>query len=862
MKRAVDVAKELENEYSTTFQEPVFGWLGTHDSAVSPLIGVCTLSVRVGDPRNPEVDKTLISPLKLAYLASMIRHNLKVLLVRNYRGAFQVVDVDIYQEIANFAGSYPAPNIIINLEGEGITGILPRDHGGTGTDLSTTGGTSRILFQESTNSDITVRVLANADLPTTISGKTFTGDTVSDYLAFTEVSTPSAPANTAGRLYARDVLGFTRFGYIDSNSLIVDISRDRTTEFNNATGSTIAALRVVRVNGASGSTPFQPTATPAQGNSVANADGVIGVTIASVNNGSNGRLMLHGLMTADTSGFSGTGAVYIDPSSAGVLTLTKPTAPNVARRVGYILRVNASGLILIDPGEVDENTTYSVFTGASSGSAGSTGLVPQPIAGQQNYRLHGDSTWKSIIVIDDDTSGTPILSTTYAAVPEVVIRRSNGSLGAESQILSGEVFARIGARGRHNSSGYSGTVVKIEARATQAFTNAANGSEMDFYTTADNATSPTRRGYWDKSGGFNVGDNAVTVTPTISIRPATTEQALLNLGIGRTGNGISEIDFYSDSGASIDAFIKKAAGTTGTFEISNTAGELKLASEASGDISFYTGGTQRGLITTAKFRWLDEVEIEGALNHDGTTVGLFGVTPATRPTSTTEIKAGLASMGMLTDGGASPLETDGGYVDVGASYVKIGASSSAGNDRLWQDSTEKMLTWQTASGLKMMSGGVFWKMITATSAITATTETSITGGTVWGTLAIPGSTAVTGTYFEWDFAGLLTASAGNFRFVVKLNGTQIISFQSRAITTGGHFIIRFTAKIVDATGVSNCVVVGNHMSAAGDNITNGGLGSPGNFVLANTNTFTFFVLFDGSPSGQSVTVHTGIGKMY
>ena len=40
------------------------------------------------------------------------------------------------------------------------------------------------------------------------------------------------------------------------------------------------------------------------------------------------------------------------------------------------------------------DTTYSAFTGASAGSAGTTGLVPSPSAGDQDKVLHGDGTWK------------------------------------------------------------------------------------------------------------------------------------------------------------------------------------------------------------------------------------------------------------------------------------------------------------------------------------------------------------------------------------------------------------------------------------------------------------------------------------
>jgi hypothetical protein len=855
------IAKRLKKRLPSTFQEPIIGYLGiTSDANAQVIAGTSKIYVRLGRPDSPEYDVALIPPHFMSYYASYIRPNLKVELVRTRRGNLKVSGIDIYQEIANFSGTPPTPLIVIDVGSDRVTGIMPVDHGGSGADLSATGGSNRVVMQESAGADFTVRVLANADIPTALSGKiistsTFTGDTVSDNLTFTEASTPSAPANTAGKLFAREVLSHTRFGYIDSNSIIIDISRDRTIEANNASGSTIAALRVARINGASGSTPFQPTITPAQGNSSANADGVLVVTMESINNGANGRVMLHGLMTADTSGFSGTGPVYIDPSSAGVLTLTKPTAPNVARRVGYILRVNASGLILIDPGEVDENTTYSVFTGASAGAAGTTGLVPQPIAGRQNYRLHGDATWKSIIVIDDDTSGTPIMSTTYAAVPEFVLRRSNGSLGAESQVTTDQVIAAFGGRGWHSGSGYSNTVAKIEYRATQSFTNIAQGTAIDFYTTANNATSPTRRGYFDQDGSFNVGNN--TGYNPIVVRPGNFSADIF-LGTGRTADGTSGVHFRATSGGgSNSATIERASGANGGFTIQNTG---------SGNVILYAGGANRVTVNGATGGVLvsDELEVDGALNHDGTTVGFFSVAPDTQPTSTEDIKDGFVRLGLMTDGGATPLATDNGFVDVGTSYFKVSAGSNAGNNRLWQDSTDKMLAWQTASGLKMLPGGVFWKMISAVSLVDATSETSITSGTTWGTLTVPANTGIAGTYFEFDFGGAVETTAGQLRFVIKLNGSTITNFQTAAIASAGafaHFDIKIRMNLVNTSGTSNLVTIGTYNSRHGDTFAPVGVGA-GNFDPASSNTFTFFAYFDGSPSSTTVTFRTGSGKIY
>lgn len=920
MKNRDDISRQLGPDFPTTFQEPVFGWLGTHDPAISPIIGVCTLSVRVGDPRNPEVDKTLCSPMKMAYLASIIRHNLKVELVRNYRGDFVIKDVDIYQEIANFAGAYPQPNIIVDLEGEGITGILPLDHGGTDADLSETGAATHFLRQASTGAAITVGAIVSADLtaalttPPAIGGTTpaagtfttLTANTalnVATYAQFTEQgSTPGVPGSAAGRLYARDVLGFTRMGFIDANGVIIDISRDRTIEVNNATGSTIAALRVGRVNGASGSTPFQPTVTPAQGNSVANADGVLGVTIASINNGSNGRIMLHGLLSIDTSGFAGVGPVYIDPTTAGVLTLTKPTAPNVARRVGYVLRANASGLILIDPGEIDTDTTYSVFTGATGGADGTTGLVPQPLTGQQNRILTGDGTWKATmdsVVIGGTTpvagTFTPLTVKAAAATNRDLEWRSGSSLRWIARVnATAEGGSNAGSDFELKGYADDGTTLLFTpfsiVRSTGAVTvttfnttgqvifNDA-GADVDFRVEGDTDAnlffvdaSADRVGIGTNTpdaklqivGDVSVGNN--TAAASLLIKPSATGTALIGIGSGRTGNGISEIDFYSDTGAVVDAYLRKSAGTTGLLELSNTAGELKLASASSGDVSFYTAGTLRGLFVSATgaLQLQNEIQIGGALNHDGTTVGFFSVTPDTRPTSTEDIKDGLTRLGLLTGGGATPLATDNGFVDVGTAYYKVGAASNAGNDRLWQDSTDKMLAWQTASGLKMLPGGVIWKMVTATSAITATSETSITGGTVWGTLTIPANTCVAGTYMDLELTGLVTASAGRLRFVTKVDGTLYTSHQTSDITSGAarNFRYKETIKILDTSGTNNMILMGDYTSQnGGSGVVNGAVGT-NNWSVGSSHTITIFVFWDTSPSGQSVTVHSGSLKIY
>ncbi len=65
------------------------------------------------------------------------------------------------------------------------------------------------------------------------------------------------------------------------------------------------------------------------------------------------------------------------------------------------------------------------------------------------------------------------------------------------------------------------------------------------------------------------------------------------------------------------------------------------------------------------FKSLVPLVAGAALAHQGTTLGVYNQTPVTRPIATAEIKAALAGIGLLTDGGASPLNLDGGALTSG-----------------------------------------------------------------------------------------------------------------------------------------------------------------------------------------------------
>ena len=86
-----------------------------------------------------------------------------------------------------------------------------------------------------------------------------------------------------------------------------------------------------------------------------------------------------------TLNISGTGAKAIQYEGAAISSHYL----NANRTYAFIYDGSAYQVI----GDINTNTKYSVFTGATASAAGKAGLVPAPAAGYNNRFLRGDGTW-------------------------------------------------------------------------------------------------------------------------------------------------------------------------------------------------------------------------------------------------------------------------------------------------------------------------------------------------------------------------------------------------------------------------------------------------------------------------------------
>lgn len=94
---------------------------------------------------------------------------------------------------------------------------------------------------------------------------------------------------------------------------------------------------------------------------------------------------------------------FLDPAdqqevfdSTDVRALTQDNAfPGPPDPSAHTLILNVDGQD-VPPGEIDAVAGNVPFTGATLTTDGTQGLVPQPTAGQQDFYLAGDGTWKPL----------------------------------------------------------------------------------------------------------------------------------------------------------------------------------------------------------------------------------------------------------------------------------------------------------------------------------------------------------------------------------------------------------------------------------------------------------------------------------
>jgi hypothetical protein len=168
-------------------------------------------------------------------------------------------------------------------------------------------------------------------------GGQLTNAGVDGYLDWTELATPGTPAANHIYMYAVDDQGKHFVEFKDEDGVVSRIQRDVAVFMaKNTTGGALTAGTAVYVNGIIGAFP---TIAAAKADATATLP-CAGLLLTSAANNAFVKVLGMGRVTGsaahpfDTSGFTAGNLLYLSATTAGLLTATAPTYPNLVQYVG------------------------------------------------------------------------------------------------------------------------------------------------------------------------------------------------------------------------------------------------------------------------------------------------------------------------------------------------------------------------------------------------------------------------------------------------------------------------------------------------------------------------------------------------
>jgi len=417
-------------------------------------------------------------------------------------------------------------------------------------------------------------------------------------------------------------------------STYLSVPNDARTLFitaRNITGTTIPKGSVVLITGATGN---RPTIGLAQGNTAANADGVIGITAAAINNNANGRVITEGLASnLNTSAFAAGDKLYLSATTPGGLVNVRPVQPAHSVAVGVVTRSNPAvgsievrvqvgehleflhDVLLTSKTNLDllsyetssglwKNKSFSTLGLLTSATAASTYLTTSTAA--STYAPLASPTFTGTVTIPAGASISgfaPLASPVFTGVPEAPTAAATTNttqvattafvqqeVPAASTTAAGKVELATDAEAVAGTSATLATTIRTAQLAgmlnvwspnvsAMSAANSGTGSNAGSSITALNgrlvAPNSLTAGY--ASRGFNTYFNESTSSAGVSYDGPVAISSNFNAG-NWTGENIVARAIWGRRGGSIPAPTYTVTDKSFGFEIEfkTTGGELRV----------------------------------------------------------------------------------------------------------------------------------------------------------------------------------------------------------------------------------------------------------------------------------------------
>ena len=232
-------------------------------------------------------------------------------------------------------------------------------------------------------------------------------------------------------------------------------------------------------------------------------------------------------------------------------------------------------------------------------------------------------------------SGTTNVNvTTYSANPfgpNLIGKKARGTPGAPTAVLNNDALLDLSANG-YGATGFAGVnSASISMRASENWTNTAQGSIMNFSTTANGTTAPTTRMTIGANGNVGIGvfgaqaslevSNANGASGAGTMLASTFTNAGSSQFVGRRARGTGIAPTAVQSGDNLVGFLGQGYGTTG-FSSGPRGGMFVSAAENWTDAA---QGTRLHFLTTATGTNTQQTRMTIAANGD---IGIGTTTPS------------------------------------------------------------------------------------------------------------------------------------------------------------------------------------------------------------------------------------------
>lgn len=492
--------------------------------------------------------------------------------------------------------------------------------------------------------------------------------------------------------------------------------------------------------------------------------------------------------------------------TSGVVGSTTTITPDLTANYNWTGQHNWLKGIQVTDGATDE---YSNF-GALPSSPTVSDTVDRLIVSKISDATSGA---KRALVAVAEFTGTSNSTSTFNGINSFATTTSGSSGDLTANTLGGGLRNRYVIQ--HQGSGTVTQASAVSALVTQTgtYTDTADYHAEGFST----GVTTTHSDFWAR----NSASGTIGTLYGLRLDEHTTGSTNYDIAL----NGAGGIFFRTPSEAGT-AFIRSSSAShldfganthfdfnIGGSEEVNIQANVMTFNNGTNDTSVGWGTDNRLDLTAASVLLSSAIEIDGDLNHDGTNVGLFGVTPVPRPSATTDIKDALTSLGLLQGTSASPLNLDGGALTAGNisssalvnSRVVYYSSSvlASDSDFTFDGVTTTMLRatvkggGQSGSSSYRIGGTVFHNMSQNGNA--GGSESTLRNETITGnTLAQDGDS------LRVHYGGTYAASVNTKQTRVLLGTSVLFDSTALAITAAGAWDLELEI-IKTGSGTGKCI---------------------------------------------------------